>query len=274
MTLAEILLESSGVLIGSGTYSKVCRVRYKGVDYAVKRQDTMEESFFYAAVREDYCGGFDHPNLIRRFSSLWSNFRWCGVYELGMPLQPRAPHHRVLWDIIQGLSFLHARGIVHRDITPYNIVSVGGTYKIIDFGLARPMSLTSECQTPNMVTFEWRPVEILRGEHTDARCDVWSLGVICMSLYREECLFSGSSRDVLQKYSELKFDYQESVYSRMVCDLEKRFTSFEMCDALGFQYDLDVSLPYIRRDHSRALLGFGVDQNKYNKNGFRYMASK
>tara|TARA_B110001452_G_scaffold267564_1_gene278098 strand:- start:6218 stop:7105 length:888 start_codon:yes stop_codon:yes gene_type:complete len=268
MTLAEKLLDATGIEIGSGTYSTVYRVRDSGVDYAVKHQDTLESSFFYAAVREEFCGGFDHPNLIKRFSSVWSNYRWCGVYELGVPLQPSARPHRVLWDIAQGLAFLHARGIVHRDITPHNIVSVGDTYKIIDFGLARPMRLTSCCQTPGMVTWEWRPVEILRGENTDARCDVWSLGVICMSLNRQKCLFNGTKEEIFKKYEELEFDYQECVYSKMVCDLEQRFTSFALCDALGFKYDLEVSLPYIKRDHRRALLGFSVDIDKYTKNGF------
>lgn len=268
MSLAKIVVDVDGPLIGEGSYSSVRWVRHNGVDYAVKRQYTNDYSFFYAAVREEYCGGFDHPNLIKRFSSSWFDYKWCGVYEMGKPLTMYDQHHKVLWDIAKGLAFLHARGIVHRDITPNNIVLVGDTYKIIDFGLSRPMQLSSRSQTPDMVTLNWRPVEILRGEMTDCRCDVWSLGVVCLTLYRRKVVFDGTKEEILEQFSALNFDYQESVYSRMVCELEERFTSFDLCDALGFKYDLNVSLPYVSGDHRDVLLGFDVNIEKYSRNGF------
>lgn len=268
MSLAEFLSSVDGPLLGEGAYSSVRKVRHKGVNYAVKTQSTSECSFFYAAVREEYCGRFDHPNLIQRFSSSWSNYRWCGVYELGEPLTLDDHHHRVLWDVAQGLAFLHARGIVHRDINPNNIVLVGDRYKIIDFGLARPMQMTSRCQTPDMVTLNWRPVEVLRGKGTDGRCDVWSLGVVCLTLYRRRVVFDGTVEEILDQFSELEFDYQESVYSKMICELEERITTFALCDALGLEYDMNASLPYVSGDHRNALLGVDVDVEKYSRNGF------
>lgn len=269
MSLAVELLSVEGKLLGTGSYGNVFQIRHNGVVYAVKRQKTDSTSLFYAAVREEFCGGYQHPNLITRYSSVWTNYQWCGVYELGIPLSTRAPHHRVLWDIIAGLAFLHARGIVHRDITPGNIVSVGSRYKIIDFGLARPMSLTSECQTPDMVTLSCRPIEIMQGQTTDARCDVWSLGVICLSLNRQCAVFTGKKKDIMQQYSELTFDYQETVYSKMLCALDKRYTSFQLCDALGLAYTLDdATVPYIKGDHLRAVLGHDVNIEKYMKDGF------
>ena len=266
------LLSVPGELLGTGSYGNVFKIYHNDVEYAVKRQKTDSSSLFYAAVREEFCGGFKHCNLITRHSSVWSNYQWCGVYEMGVPLDTYAPHHKVLWDITSGLAFLHARGIVHRDITPGNIVSVGQRYKIIDFGLARPMSLTSRCQTPDMVTLNCRPIEILHGHRTDARCDVWSLGVICLSLNRQHAVFTGGKKNMIRQYSLLSFDYQEKIYSKMLCGLDERFTSFQLCDALGLSYTLDtgVSVPYIKGDHLRTVLGHDVNIDKYSKDGFGY----
>lgn len=271
MTLATELFLKSGQILGEGTYGNVMLVNHKGKRYAVKRQFTHDESFFYAAVREEFCGGLNHPNLIHRFSSTWKNYCWCGVFEVGEPLTYESPPRRVLWDILKGLAFLHARGIVHRDITPSNIVRVGETFKIIDFGLSRTLPYTTQCQTPDMVTMPWRPIELLTGGMTDVRCDVWSLGVVCLSLYRRNTIFYGSTRDMLNQYRELNFDYHEQIFARMVCDLQYRWTSFKLCKVLGLEHSTvvpRVNVPGLVQD---IVNGVQVDFSKYNKSGIMAM---
>ena len=251
-------------MLGRGTYGNV----FLEHNRAVKYQSTREEVFFYAAIREEFCGGFDHPNLIRRYSSEWREYTWIGVFEVGRPLSYEDQGHRVLWDILKGLSFLHARGIVHRDIKPENIVSVGGTYKIIDFGLARPLPYATQCQTPDMVSMPYRPIEIIQGGMTDVRCDVWSLGVVCLTLYRKQPVFRGSDDDIVAQYNKLEFDYHENIYSKMICDLKSRWTSFRLCRELG------LTLPSLAVPKTNApkvvqdiLDGLEVDFEKYNKSG-------
>lgn len=80
----------------------------------------------------------------------------------------------------------HDRGLLHRDLKPANLmVTPAGEPVVLDFGVAReagaagsPVDLTATGATPG--TPAYLAPEVLRGETTDARADVWSLGV---SLY-------------------------------------------------------------------------------------------
>jgi serine/threonine protein kinase/tetratricopeptide (TPR) repeat protein len=81
--------------------------------------------------------------------------------------------------IARGLAAAHARGIVHRDVKPGNIMlSPDGTVRLLDFGLAIPIdgSLTSSGSTRGTVAY--MSPQQARGEPIDARSDLWSLGVV------------------------------------------------------------------------------------------------
>ncbi|MCW5946382.1 MAG: protein kinase [Fimbriimonadales bacterium] len=102
---------------------------------------------------------------------------------------------RILLEVLDGLSYAHEKGIVHRDIKPDNIQLLpDGRVKITDFGIARltfEPSLTMDGQifgTPSYMS-----PEQVHGRDVDARTDVWSVGVV---LYEAICgtkPFSGDS---------------------------------------------------------------------------------
>jgi tRNA A-37 threonylcarbamoyl transferase component Bud32 len=79
----------------------------------------------------------------------------------------------------RALAHAHDRGVVHRDVSPANImVTADGTVKVLDFGIARGPSATAASRG----TVAYLAPEVLRGETADARADVYSLGMVLREL--------------------------------------------------------------------------------------------
>ncbi len=100
----------------------------------------------------------------------------------------------------RGLAAAHARGIVHRDVKPGNLlVDSGGTVKVADFGLARqvfaPAGLTSAGRVVG--TLAYAAPEQLEGRTIDARTDLYSLGATLYTMLVAELPFQGSTPTAL-----------------------------------------------------------------------------
>jgi serine/threonine protein kinase/tetratricopeptide (TPR) repeat protein len=81
--------------------------------------------------------------------------------------------------IVAGLAAGHARGVVHRDVKPGNIMLVGGGVKVLDFGLARVTGETTLTADGSVIgTLAYMAPEQARGEEADERADVWAVGAV------------------------------------------------------------------------------------------------
>jgi cyclin-dependent kinase 8/11 len=105
----------------------------------------------------------------------------------------------LLWQILNGLNYLHSNWIIHRDLKPSNILVMGegeeqGVVKIGDFGLARiyQAPLKPLCDNGVVVTIWYRAPELLLGvKHYTTAVDMWAVGCIFAELLTLKPLFQG-----------------------------------------------------------------------------------
>ena len=117
-----------------------------------------------------------------------------GVLSLHETLQ-------IMQDVLEGLAYAHAQGVVHRDIKPENIMLTNdGHVKIADFGLALGKEDVRLTETDAIVgTVLYIAPEIAQGHDFDHRADLYAVGAMLYELITGKLPFSGNtSLDVLQ----------------------------------------------------------------------------
>jgi serine/threonine-protein kinase len=113
------------------------------------------------------------------------------------------PVPRVLaWmgDLLEGLEYAHARGVVHRDVKPANLlITSNARVKISDFGIARIESSTLTQAGSMIGTPSYMSPEQFRGEPVDGRSDVFSAAIVLYQLLTGARPFTGSASTVMQQ---------------------------------------------------------------------------
>ena len=116
-------------------------------------------------------------------------------------------------DLCEAAGAVHELGIIHRDITPKNVVVSGDGAHLIDFGIARMYTEGASRDTNTLGTYGFASPEQYGFEQTDARSDVYSIGRVLGYLltgimpndegYREalldESVVSDQMRDIVER---------------------------------------------------------------------------
>jgi serine/threonine-protein kinase len=102
--------------------------------------------------------------------------------------------------LLDGLGYAHAQGVVHRDIKPSNIlINDDGRLKLTDFGIARIESSTLTQIGEIMGSPGYMSPEQFLGTDIDARGDVYSVGVIAYELLAARRPFIGNNAEVMRQ---------------------------------------------------------------------------
>jgi serine/threonine protein kinase len=251
-------------LIGKGGMATVHRAEAKGKQVALKRlMPTLQKELVTLFLDEARLLRYlDHPNI----ASTYDSGRVFGTYFIAMEYV-RGPTLKALVEhcggtvgsvpqpitlnlaaqLCDALDHAHRQcdehgkplGIVHRDVTPANIIlSDTGLLKLIDFGLAKANVTTQETRVGVIKgKFGYVAPEYINGK-IDHRADLWAVGIIMYELLTSRRLFDGhDALETMMRVRELPIprpslanpavtrDLDEIVMTALERDPRRRFQS-------------------------------------------------
>jgi tRNA A-37 threonylcarbamoyl transferase component Bud32 len=203
--------------LGAGGMGAVWLVRDRMLDRLVALKVLLSDKAD-AELRERFLreartsARLEHPHIIDVYRAdetdgvVWFTMRYINGESLGDRLRDRgalpvSETLRILREMAWGLAYAHARGVVHRDIKPDNILldRDSGRAVVTDFGIARDVAYASSLTVDGSVlgSVHYMSPEQASGEAVDGQSDVYALGCVAYHMLTGQPPFEGTPQAVL-----------------------------------------------------------------------------
>ena len=208
-----------GNLLGSGSYGRVFMAMNSdtGEIFVVKQVQFMNahagpsEEFAQLEMEIALLRTLNHPNIVKYYGTERNNVTCeLSIFLEHMPggsiaeLVSRfgkldeSVIRKYTREVLEGLIYLHDKGIIHRDIKGQNIlVDNHGVCKLADFGASRHMQSTESAQN---MSFKGTPVfmspEVILEQRYSKKSDIWSVGCTVLQMATGNPPFSEFSNHI------------------------------------------------------------------------------
>nr|XP_017203636.1 serine/threonine-protein kinase PAK 6 [Oryctolagus cuniculus]XP_051678504.1 serine/threonine-protein kinase PAK 6 [Oryctolagus cuniculus]XP_051678505.1 serine/threonine-protein kinase PAK 6 [Oryctolagus cuniculus]XP_051678506.1 serine/threonine-protein kinase PAK 6 [Oryctolagus cuniculus]XP_051678507.1 serine/threonine-protein kinase PAK 6 [Oryctolagus cuniculus]XP_051678508.1 serine/threonine-protein kinase PAK 6 [Oryctolagus cuniculus]XP_051678509.1 serine/threonine-protein kinase PAK 6 len=250
------LLLDSYVKIGEGSTGIVClaREKHSGRQVAVKMMDLRKQQrrellFNEVVIMRDY----QHLNVVEMYKSylvgeeLWVLMEFLqGGALTDIISQVRLNEEQIATvceAVLQALAYLHAQGVIHRDIKSDSILlTLDGRVKLSDFGFCAQISKDVPKRKSLVGTPYWMAPEVISRSLYATEVDVWSLGIMVIEMVDgEPPYFSDSPVQAMKRLRDsppprLRNSHKVSPVLRdflermLVRDPQERATAQELLD--------------------------------------------